>query len=241
MNLTKKSLDRPVTMMMVFVSLVIIGVIASRLLPLEYFPDMDLPFVGIEIPYPGSTPEEIERQITRPVEEVLATISGVKRMNSESSENQCFINLEFDWGVDTDVKAVEVKEKIDSIRNQLPADVEHIYLRQFSSTDMEILQLRLSGKRDLSEYYDMLNRVLKRPIEGIEGVSRVNMYGVEKKEIRIQLWADRITAHRVDLDQLSEVLRRSNFLVTGGRITDANRRYGLRPIGEFKSWKRSKS
>ncbi len=235
MNLTKKSLDRPVTMMMVFVCLVIIGVIASRLLPLEFFPDMDLPFVGIEIPYPGSTPEEIERQITRPVEEVLATISGVKRMNSESSENQCYINLRFEWGVDTDVKAVEVKEKIDSIRNQLPADVEHIYLRQYSSTDMEILQLRLSGKKDLSEYYDMLNRVLKRPLEGIEGVSRVMMYGVEKKEIRIQLLADRITAHHVDLDQLSEVLRRSNFLVTAGRITDANRRYGLRPMGEFKS------
>jgi multidrug efflux pump subunit AcrB len=237
MNITKKSLDRPVTTLMIFICFIIIGIIASRLIPLEYFPDIDLPFVEIEIPYPGSTPEEIEQQITRPVEEVLATISGVKRMISDSSENQCNIHLRFDWGIDTDVKAVEVREIIDSMRNQLPTDVEHIYLRQFSSTDMEMLQLRLSSNRDLSEYYDMLNRVLKRPLEGIDGVSRVNMYGVEKKEIRIQLLADRIIAHRVDLARLAEVLRRSNFLVTAGRITDTNRRFRVQPIGEFQSLK----
>lgn len=237
MNITKKSLNRPVTTLMIFICFIIIGMIASRLIPLEYFPDIDFPFVNIEIPYPGSTPEEVERQITRPVEEVLATISGVKRMISDSFENQCNIHLRFDWGIDTDVKAVEVREKIDSIRHQLPSDVEHIYLRQFSSTDMEMLQLRLSSNRDLSEYYDMLNRVLKRPLEGIDGVSRVNMYGVEKKEIRIQLLADRITAHRVDLARLSDVLRRSNFLLTAGRITDANRRFRVQPIGEFQSLK----
>jgi len=237
MNITKKSLNRPVTTLMIFICFIIIGIIVSRLIPLEYFPDIDFPFVNIEIPYPGSTPEEIERQITRPVEEVLATISGVKRMISDTVENQSNIHLRFDWGIDTDVKAVEVREKIDSIRNQLPADVEHIYLRQFSSTDMEMLQLRLSSNRDLSDYYDMLNRILKRPLEGIDGVSRVNMYGVEKKEIRIQLLADRITAHRIDLARLSDVLRRSNFLVTAGRITDANRRFRVQPVGEFQSLK----
>jgi HAE1 family hydrophobic/amphiphilic exporter-1 len=225
---------------MIFICFIIIGIIASRLIPLEYFPDMDLPFVNIEIPYPGSTPEEIERQITRPVEEVLATISGVKRMVSNSLENQCYIHLRFDWGIDTDLKAVEVREKIDGMRHQLPQDVEHIYLRQVSSTDMEMLQLRLSSNRDLSEYYDMLNRVLKRPLEAIDGVSRVNMYGVEKKEIRIQLLADRITAHRVDLARLSEVLQRSNFLVTAGRITDSNRRFRVKPLGEFQSLKEIK-
>ena len=237
MNITKKSLDRPITTFMIFISFILIGVIASRLLPMEFFPDMDLPFVNVVIPYPGSTPEEIERQITRPVEEVLATISGVKLMFSNSGENESFVHLRFDWGIDTDVKAVEAKEKVDSIRNQLPDDVEHVYIRQFSATDHAILQLRLSSNKDLSEYYNMLNRVLKRPLERINGVSRVEMYGVEKKEIRIRLLADRLTAHRVDLGQLSETLRRSNFLVTAGRITDSNRRYRVRPMGEFTSIK----
>lgn len=235
MNLVKKSIDRPVTTFMVFVCFLLIGFIASQLLPLEYFPDLDFPFVNVEVFYPGSTPEEIERQITRPIEEVLATISGVKRMVSNSSENSCGIYLRFDWGVDTDIKAIEIKEKIDSIRNQLPTDVERINLNQESSTDIAILELRLSSNKDLSDYYNMLNRVLKRPIERLEGVSRVTLYGVEKKEIRVQLLADRITAHRIDLGRLSDVLQRSNFLVTAGRITDANRRYRVRPMGELNS------
>lgn len=235
MNLVKKSLDRPVTTFMVFVCFLLIGLIASQLLPLEYFPDMDLPFVNVEVPYPGSTPEEIERQITQPIEEVLATISGVKRMVSDSSENRCGIFLMFDWGVDTDIKAVEIKEKIDSIRSQLPTDVERINLNQESSNDIAVLELRLSSNKDLSDYYNMLNRVLKRPIERLPGVSRVNLYGVEKKEIRVQLLADRITAHRIDLGQLSDVLQRSNFMVTAGRITDADRRYRVRPMGELNS------
>jgi HAE1 family hydrophobic/amphiphilic exporter-1 len=235
MNITKKSLDRPVSTFVIFICFVVIGIIASRLLPLEYFPDIDFPFVNVEIPYPGSTPEEIERQITRPVEEVLATISGIKRMVSNSTENGSYVSLSFDWGIDTDIKAVEAKEKVDSIRHLLPDDVEHIYMRKFSATDRSILTLRLSSNRDLSQYYDMLNRVLKRPLEQVNGVSRAEMYGVEKREIRIKLMADRIIAHRVDLGRLSQTLRRSNFIVTAGRITDYNRRYRIRPIGEFKS------
>jgi len=187
MNLTEFSLKRPVTILMIIVCFIVIGMIASRLLPLEFFPDLDAPFIVAEIPYPGSTPEEIERHITRPAEEVLATISGIKRMISNSSENQSEIVLEFDWGLDANVKALEAKEKLDGIRNQFPADLERFYIRKFSTSDLQMLTLRLSSNRDLSNSYDMLNRNLKRRIERIDGVSNVTLYGVEKKEIRIQL------------------------------------------------------
>ncbi len=237
MTITEKVIKRPVTTFMLFASFILVGMIAYKFLPLEYMPDMDLPFVNINIPYPGSTPEEVERQITRPVEEVLATISGVKRMISNSSDGGCFVHLRFDWGSDTELKAVEAKEKIDSIRGQLPTDVEHVFMGKESTNDMPILTLRLSSNKDLSEYYNMLNRVLKRPLERVDGVSSINMYGVDKKEIRIRLLADRLTAHRVDLGRLSEVLRRSNFVVTAGRITDSNRRFRVRPVGELKTIK----
>ena len=233
MNITDFSLRRPVMTLMIFLSFVAIGLISSRLLPLEFFPELDAPFVSINIPYPNSTPEEIEREITRPVEEILATISDVKRMVSDSSENSVNIFLEFDWGIDTDVKAIETKERIESIRNQLPLDVERISIQKLNTSDMPILIMRISSKRDLSNSYDMLNRLLKRRIERIRGVSKVEMYGVEKKQILIQLLADRIIAHKIDLNHLSQVLRNSNFMVTAGRITDANRRFTVRPMGEI--------
>ena len=233
MNITDFSLRRPVMTLMIFLSFVVIGLISSRLLPLEFFPELDAPFVSINIPYPNSTPEEVEREITRPVEEILATISDVKRMVSDSSENSVNIFLEFDWGIDTDVKAIETKERIESIRNQLPLDVERISIQKLNTSDMPILIMRISSKRDLSNSYDMLNRLLKRRIERIRGVSKVEMYGVEKKQILIQLLADRIIAHKIDLNHLSQVLRNSNFMVTAGRITDANRRFTVRPMGEI--------
>ena len=222
MNLTETSLRRPVTTLMIFACFIVIGIITSRMLPLEYFPDLDAPFIAVEIPYPGSTPEEIERQITRPAEEVLATISGVKRMESNSGENLSNIFLQFDWGIDANVKALEAKEKLDGIRNLFPSDLERFFVRKFSTSDMELITLRISSKRDLSNSYDMLNRNLKRRVERLDGVSKVDLYGVEKKEIRIQLSADKIISHRIDINRLTEMLRRSNFLVTAGKITDNN-------------------
>lgn len=235
MNLTIKALKRPVTALMIFTCFIVIGLIASQMLPLEYFPDISDPSIRVEIPYLNSTPEEVEREIARPVEEVLATVSGFKRMNSFSGENGCNVRLYFDLDVNSDIKAVEMKEKVDSIRHLLPDDVERIYVRHGSAADSPILTLRLSSQRDLSQYYNMLNRVLKRPLERLPGVSRVELQGVEKKEILIQLNADRLIAHRVDLDRLSRELRNSNFLVTAGRITDGKRRYRVRPIGELSS------
>jgi len=235
MKITQSSLRRPVTTIMIFISFIVVGGITSRMLPLEFFPTFEYPYVNINIPYPNSTPEEIERQITRPVEEVLATISGIKRMVSNSNENNCSIFLEFDWGVDSNIKAREAKEKIDSIRNQLPNDLERFYVGRISMSDIEVLTVRISSNRDLSNSYDLLDRHLKRRVERINGVSSVRLYGVEKKEIRIQLLSNRIIAHQVNLNRLSQVLATSNFTVTAGRITDANQRFTVRPIGEIKT------
>jgi HAE1 family hydrophobic/amphiphilic exporter-1 len=235
MNLTTASIKRPVTTLMVFVCFIVLGIISARLLPMEYFPDLDAPFIFIDIPYPGSTPEEIERQITRPAEEVIATISGFKRMESNSHTSGAWIRLEFEWGVDTDVKALEAKEKLEGIRHLFPDDLERFHVLKWSTSDMEILTLRISSNRDLSNSYDMLNRNVKRRIERIEGVSKVDLYGVDKKEVRIKLSADRIIEHGVDIGQLSQTLRRSNFLITAGKITDQNQRLVVRPVGEYQS------
>jgi HAE1 family hydrophobic/amphiphilic exporter-1 len=224
---------RPVTTLMVFVCMLLIGGLSMRLIPLELFPEFDVPVVFVQVPYPGSTPEEVERQITRPAEEALATISDVKRMRSTSRENQAEVQLEFNWGVDTDIKAIEAREKLDAVRDQLPADIERIFVGQFSTSDMPILQLRVSSERDLSGAYELLDRKLKRRIERIDGISKVDLYGVQPREVRIELEADRVAAHRVDLVSLQEQLRGANFSTTAGRITDGGRRYIVRPVGEL--------
>lgn len=235
MSMTAFSFKRPVTVLMVFVSLMILGWIASGRIPLAFMPDISGPGIWIDIPYPGSTPEEVERLVIKPAEEVLSTISGVKSMRSWARESGGQIQLDFNWGDEVELKALEVKEKLDGIRSQWPSDLERFFVNQWSSNDWAILNLRISSERDLSMSYDMLNRNLKRRLERIDGVSRVTMYGVDKREIKINLLSDRVAAYRIDLGVLLTNLRKANFSVTAGSISDNGQRFVVRPVGELKT------
>jgi len=235
MKHTEIALRRPVTTVVIFVALALVGLIASRLLPLEKFPDIEFPGIFIQIPYAGSTPEEVERLITRPVEEALATLSGVERMYSSSSENMSEIFLQFDWDQSMGSKGIEARAKVDGIRHELPADIRRIFIFTGSLGDQPVLQLRISSERDLSNSYELLDRLLKRRIERIEGVSQVELHGVDPREIRILLNSDRLSAHGIDIDALRQLLEKSNFAVSAGRITDGDQRFNIRPRGEFQS------
>ncbi|MEX2257586.1 MAG: efflux RND transporter permease subunit [Woeseia sp.] len=235
MKHTALALQRPVTTVVFFVALALVGLIASRLLPLEKFPDIEFPGIFIQIPYDGSTPEEVERLITRPVEESLATLSGVERMQSTSSDNMAQIFLQFGWDQSMGAKGIEARAKVDGIRHQLPADVRRVFIFTGSLSDQPVLQLRISSERDLSDSYELLDRLLKRRIERIEGVSRVQLQGVDPREIRILMNADRLAAHGVNIDSVRQLLERSNFAVSAGRITDNGERFNVRPNGDFTS------
>ncbi len=229
------AMNRPVTIVMIFISMIAIGLVSSRLLPLEFFPAVDVPFIILDMPYQGSTPEEVEREITRPAEEVIATLSGIKRLESTSSSNGSRLEIQFDWGVDIAVKAVEARERMEAIRDQLPADLRRINVLKFNFTDQPVLTLRISSERDLSLAYDMLNRTLVRPLERIPGVARVDFQGIEPREIRIELIADRVVSHGIDLNQLKDQLLQVNFSDSAGLISDNETRYRVNPRGEFRS------
>jgi len=235
MKHTEFALRRPVTTVVTFVALALVGLIASRLLPLEKFPDIEFPGIFIQIPYAGSTPEEVERLITRPIEEALATLSGVEQMFSSSDEGQSQVFLQFGWDQSMGAKGIEARAKVDSIRHLLPNDIRRIFIFTGSLGDQPVLQLRISSQRDLSDSYDLLDRLLKRRIERIDGVSRVELHGVDPREIRILLQLDRLAAHGVDIASLRDLLQRSNFAVSAGQITAGGQRLNVRPRGEFDS------
>ena len=235
MRHTELAMRRPVTTVVVFVALALVGLIASRLLPLEKFPDIEFPGIFIQIPYQGSTPEEVERMITRPVEEALATLPGVEQMFSTSTDEQSQIFLQFGWDQSMGVKGIDARAKVDAIRHELPDDIQRILIFTGSLGDQPVLQLRISSDRDLSDSYDLLDRLLKRRLERIDGVSRVDLQGVDPREIRILLKPDRLLAYGVDIAALRDLLMKSNFAVSAGRITAGEQRLSVRPRGEFDS------
>ncbi len=236
MTLAELSLKRPVTAIMAFVSFVVLGIFSAQFLKLERLPEFDAPFVLVSVPYPGGSPKEVERDIVRPIEAELSTIAGIKNLWSQADENGANFFMFFDWSADPKLKVTEVREKMDAAQSQLPADVQRIFVRKFSTNDQAALTIRLSSDVvDVSKAYDLLDRKLKRVLERVPGVASVNLAGVQPNEVEIALLPERIASHSVDLNQLARKLQAINFSVSGGLIHDAGQRFRVQPIGEMKS------
>ncbi|MGX9720295.1 efflux RND transporter permease subunit [Stenotrophomonas acidaminiphila] len=234
MNITELSIRRPVTTIMLFVSMVVIGLIAAFKLPLESEPEASIPFFFVSLPYPGSTPEEVERNLLRPVEEAIATMPGIKSMNARANAEGGQIQVEFsDWNRDIAMAASEARERIDAVRDQLPDDFRRYYVQRWSTSDQEAISLRLNSKEDLTARADMIERTIKQRLERLPGVARVEVEGVAKQEVLVALDKDRISAHGVALNELVQKLQAANFAVSAGQITEEGRRLRVQPRGEL--------
>ena len=234
-SLTALALRRPVTVMMLCLSMLLLGIGATQLLPLEKFPGIEIPEMVVQAPYDASTPAEVERLITKPLEEAISTMGGIKRLNSNSSESGSEIYLEMKWDANIGGKSIEVREKVDAVRHLLPEDLQRVFVYQFSTGDLPILNLRLSSERDLQGAYQLLDKLLKRPIERIAGVSKVDLYGVDPRAITIRLDSDRLAAHHVDVNALLANLRQYNFSMSAGEVLTSAGKIRVTPQGEFTS------
>lgn len=212
------SLKRPITITMIFLSLVVIGLISSRLLPLEQWPQVKFPFISVNVGYPSSTPREVEQNITRPLEEALATIGDIENINSTSSTNGAFVGIQFKSEADIDEKTMLVKEQIDLTRPLLPDDVRRIIVNKAESGGDAIMELRITGDIDLEHSYDVINRYLVRPIERVPGVARVEFQGLEPRELRIIIDNDALKMYGIGFNELTQKLRDTNFVIASGNF-----------------------
>ncbi|GAB3734072.1 efflux RND transporter permease subunit [Luteimonas pelagia] len=235
MSVAELSLRRPVTTIMLFVSLFVVGLIAAFRLPLEAIPSISFPAVFVQIPYEGSTPEEVERTVLRPAEEALSTMSGLERMESRAGADGAFVGIFYsDWDTDVQIAASEARERIDAIRDELPDDLQRIFVGNWSSDDEAILRVRLAGKTDLTGAYEMLEREFKRPIERVPGVARLEIVGAPPNEVEIAIDPERLGAHGLNLNELGQRLQSSNFSLSAGQVEDDGRRLRVQPVGEIR-------
>ncbi len=219
MRHTRLALQRPVTTIMVALAVLAVGLISTRLLRLEAMPDITFPGMQVIIPFPGSTPEEMEQLVVRPVEEALATLSGIEEIRATAAADRAEFTVLFDWDRDPETAAFEVRTKIDSIRAELPAAADRVVMQSFSASDEPVTVIRIASDQDLTDQYDTLEKFLKRPIERLEGVARVELQGVEPRELRVLVEPDRLAAYGVDVQALRGLLERSNFSGSAGQIT----------------------
>ncbi len=238
MTLPELAIRRHVTTLMVLVSLVVLGTVAMLRVPLAFQPDMEDPEIIVRLPYPDAAPEHIERMIVRPVEDALGSLNGLTRLWSRCDEDGGSVRLEFDWSTNVNLARVEVWEKIDRIRGELPDDLEDITVGNHwnnRESDDPILEGRLSSKLDLSESYDLLDRKIVRPLLRVPGVAQVRLDGVVPKEVRINLHLADLEAHSVSVRDVRTAIFNSNFNESIGKITEGETRFVVRMVSTFTS------
>ncbi len=236
MNLPRLAVQRPVTTLMILVGVSIIGFIALLRLPLAFLPQVDVPFIGIVVPYPNSNPTQIEKEIAKPIEEALATLSGVKRLRSTSSADSAEFNLEFAWGHELDVVRMQVSEKMDQIRASLPRGIGDILIFSFNTSDIPIFEARIAAEGvDLSANYDLIETRIINRIRRVPGVARVDVNGVAPRQVYIDLVLDKVKEHRVDIGALIGRLQGMSQNLVLGQVKEGGLRYSARALGAFDS------
>ncbi len=227
------SVERRVTMSMVVVGLLVMGWLSLKRLPLEFLPTFSSSSISVNVPYPSASPEEVERLLVRPLEDVLGTINGIDTLQASSSANSGNVNLSFIDGTDMEMAAVDVRDRIDRVRNDLPADVERINIRRFQSTDIPVLRTSLSTPWDRDLTYEFVDETLRPRLERLEGVAQVGIWGLETRELQVNLNPVRMNAARIDVRQLATALRTNNINISGGYVEEGSRRLLVRTVGEL--------
>ena len=236
MNLPTLAVRRPITTAMILVSVLLVGSIAFNRLPLAFLPELDVPFMFVQIPYPNSHPRQIEKEITKPVEEILSTLSGVKKLNSTTDADGAQFFMEFNWGQEIDVIRMKVSEKMDQVEPTLPPDIGPILIFSFNTNDIPVVQGRIAAEGvDLSQNYELLEARILNPLRRINGVARVDLNGVEPRELFVDLILDKIKEHSVDVGSLAQLLQSVSSNLVLGRAESGGLRYTVRSLGAFES------
>jgi len=238
MKLTDIPLDRPVATLMLLLSLTVLGTVAVFLLPLDFMPVVKEPEIDIEVPFPGSHPLESLREVVEPIEDELATIPDVKSINGHSEAGMARLEVRFDWNVDVDIKKMEVREAVERARPLLPDTIGHISIQ--GDTDggsAQVLAGRISAERNLSESWDLLDRRIGRPLERIKGVARVDLYGVEEQQVRIDLDLDALRRHGISAAEVLATVNAANQDIDAGVIRGDVVRYEVRTLTRFRAAK----
>lgn len=235
-SLPEISLRRPVSVLVLTAALMVLGVVSVTRLKLDFLPQIDFPFLGVFVPYPNAVPAQVEKEIARPIEEILATLGGVKHIESNSGDNGAFVGVEFEFDRNIDVLRMEVKDRMEKVRPQLPSDVRDYQIFSFNSSDIPILVGRISSRgTDLSSSYDLLERRILNPLRRVEGVGRVVVDGIAPKDITIYLSLDRILVHSVDVADVFRQLQGNNVDLSVGAVRQGTQKVAVRALGQLRT------
>ena len=232
--LPKFGVKRPVTTIVIFLAVLVVGMIAYQQIPIELLPSgFSPPFLGTWVSYHNANPREVEEQIARPVEEQVRTIMGIKKVESYSQSNGCWIWMEFNSGTDMDLAYDQLRDRMERARNYLPDDVERYYLRKFGRNDEPVIFLSISLPEEIEDPYFIVEQHIQRPVERLDGVASIEIYGAFEKVIQILVDQDKVDAYGINLYETINKLRNDNFSISSGYVEEGEKKFLIRSHREI--------
>ncbi len=230
------SIRRKVTVIVILMTILVVGGIATRSIPQELFPrGYESKFLRVYVPWRDAPAQEVLEKITLPLEEELSTIKDLIRINSYSSQRNASVFLQFKQNVDIDVAYREVRDRIERAKLLFPDDVEQTFIGRDDPDSMPVAVLGLSIDPSIIDYYNLIDTKIIRPIKRIDGIANVTTDGITEKEIIIEVDKERTNAHGLNIYQLAQELNRDNFTLASGHVHQAGKKYLLRSIANYKT------
>ena len=233
MSIPRIAIERPVTMFMISMVIILLGGISLTRLPVDLMPDTQMPTITVRVNYTGVGPLEMEELVTRPIEQAVSAVAGLERVDSTSSEGSANIRLNFAWGTDLSEAADEVRTRLDRVRGRMPEDADPPTVFKFDSTAMPIMGIGVEGDFDPVTLREIAQNDLSPRLERVAGVAAVTINGGLRRQIHVDLSREKITALNLSPDRVIQILRTENQNIPLGEINDADRTLLLRSPGQF--------
>lgn len=234
MSLYKTAVEKPVSTILVFIGLVVMGLFSYTKLAVDLMPEIETTQISIITAYPGASASDVETNVTRLIEDVLNQVENLKKIKSNSKENMSLVTIELEYGTDIDVATNDVRDKLDMILSQLPDEVESPTIFKFSTDMIPVVIYSATANESGNSLYKILDDKVANPLNRVSGVGTVSISGAPKRQIQVNVDPDKIEAYKLGIEQIANVIKQENLNVPAGSFDIGTQTYALRVEGEFK-------
>lgn len=235
MSVSRKTMDHPVLILIVFVLLGLLGIFTFSKIAIALFPETENPVVMVMTTYSNAGPESIESTITKPIESAVVSVNGLKSLTSTSSEGSSMVMLEFDYGTDMDSTINDIRDKLDRVKRSLPDSASTPSIMRFSSDSMPIMRILVRGNRSVDDIKQIAESQIVDILEQADGVAEADVTGGRTAQVNVELNQNRMAAYGYTIPTVVSALAKQNLELGGGKVLEGNKNYIVRTTGEFSS------
>ncbi len=233
MSIYKTAIDKPVTTLLVFVAVIVIGLFSLLRLPIDQFPELEPPFISVMTTYPGASASEVETNVTRLLENSLNSVDGLKELNSSSRDNMSLIFLELEWGTNLDEVINDVRSFIDITKDNLPTGCSNPFIFKFSSSAMPIIQFAFTADESYAGLDKLLNDVVVPQLNRVDGIGNISISGAPDRYVYVDLNQEKLDAYGIPLELVGNAISSNNLNLSSGTVKMEKEQYQLQVRTEY--------